>query len=483
ISLMPCAADEIHDAAQKGDTVKVKNLLKKNPELLNSKDANGMTPLHFALFTGKKELVDFLIAGGAKVNAADNQGITPLMIAAFFGHKQGAQLLISKGAKLEPAHSNGMTALLFAVSRGRKEVVELLAAKGASLKATDKLGSTPLLLAALNGKKEMIELLIGKGADMNAANSRGSTPLTVAVREGHKEIADLLLAKGAKNTLKKKPVLKGEYLGQPKPGLVPVLFAPGFVSTEHRQLNAVFTADGKEFYFSVSKPNTPFAIMVTKQVNGQWSTPAVIPFGGKHSDVDHSISPDGKRFFFCSRRPVNVDDKPKKDHDFWVAERINKDWSEPRHLGFEVNTDKEDYYPVVTRDGTLYFSSQREGEGTNNIYHSRLKDGKYTKADKLGEAVNTEYREFDPFIAPDESFLIFASERPDGYGASDLYISFRKEDGAWAKAKNMGEGINSSGPDFTPMLSPDGKYLFFTSGRGGVNDIYWVDAKIIKGSK
>lgn len=318
---------------------------------------------------------------------------------------------------------------------------------------------------------------------MNAANSRGSTPLIAAARENHKDIVDLLLAKGATNTLKNIPPLKGEYLGQTRPGLTPLIFAPGFVSTEHRQLNAVFTLDRKEFYFAVQKPNTPLAIMVTKQVNHQWMKPAIVSFSGKYSDVDHSISPDGTKLFFCSRRPVTKDGKPKQDHDFWLSERTGPRWSEPRHLGFNVNSDREDYYPTVTRKGTLYFSSQREGQGTNNIYRSVLEDSKYMKAEKLGETINTKYREFDPFIAPDESYIIFASGRPGGYGASDLYISFRKKDGTWTMAKNMGDQINSSSPDYTPMLSPDGKYLFFTSARSGASDIYWIDAKIIEQSK
>ena len=323
-------------------------------------------------------------------------------------------------------------------------------------------------------------VLIAKGVDINAANSRGSTPLSVAVREGHNEIAELLRAKGAKQTEKKRLALNGEYLGQTRPGLTPLLFAPGFVSTEHGQLNAVFTNDGKEFYFTQSKRGTHFTIMVTKQVNNLWMLPETAPFSGKYSDVDHFISPKGKKFFFCSRRPLTKDGEPKKDHDFWMMERTGAGWSEPRHLGTDVNTDREDYYPTVTKDGTLYFSSQREGEGTNNIFRSQLKDGKYTKAVKLSDAINTKYREFDPFIAPDESYIIFASERPGGYGASDLYIGFRKKDGTWTKAKNMGEAINCLSTDYTPMLSPDGKYLFFTSSRGGVGDIYWISAKIIE---
>jgi ankyrin repeat protein len=476
---MPCIAEEIHDAAREGNADKVKALLAKNPELVKAKDPRGMTPLHFASFRGHTELVKLLIKAGAVVDAGDQRGTTPLIGAAYFGHKEIAEVLIAGGADINRKFVDGRTPLLFTIFRGHKELTELLIAKGASLKVTDKLGSTPLLLAAMSGHKAIVELLLAKGEDIDAANSRGSTPLSAAAREGHKEIVELLTAKGADPSALKLPVLKGEYLGQKKPGLTPLMFAKGFVSTEKGQLNAVFTKDGKEFYYS----QIPFTIMVTKRVNDRWTKPEVAPFSGKYSDVDHSISPDGKKLFYCSRRPITKDGEKKKDHDFWVVERTAAGWSEPRHLGTDVNTDKEDYYPTVTKDGTLYFSSQREGEGTNNIYRSLLKDGKYGKAEKLGEAVNTKHREFDPLIAPDESYLIFASERPGGFGASDLYISFRKKDGSWTQAKNMGEKVNSDSSDYTPMLSPDGKYLFFTSGRAGVTDIYWIDAKVIESAK
>ena len=75
--------------------------------------------------------------------------------------------------------------------------------------------------------------------------------------------------------------------------------------------------------------------------------------------------------------------------------------------------------------------------------------------------------------------IVSSSGRPDSLGSADLYISFKKEDGSWTNLKNMGSTINSRELDYCPMLSPDGKYLFFTSKRSGSGDIYWVDAKII----
>lgn len=75
--------------------------------------------------------------------------------------------------------------------------------------------------------------------------------------------------------------------------------------------------------------------------------------------------------------------------------------------------------------------------------------------------------------------MIFASERPGGLGASDLCISVRDASGGWGEPKNMGTAVSSSAGDYTPLRSPDGKYLCFTSSRQGQDDIYWIDARVV----
>ncbi|OGU61388.1 MAG: hypothetical protein A2V66_16055 [Ignavibacteria bacterium RBG_13_36_8] len=296
--------------------------------------------------------------------------------------------------------------------------------------------------------------------------------------------------------------LTGAYLGQKPPGMTPEIFAPGFVSTGLSELNSVFSPDGSEFYFCVRNLYAE-AVFCVKNINGEWTKPERLPFADQFGEIDVSLSPNGMRMFFCSKKSVPGDNKPKNDHDIWMSEKTDGMWTSPVHLGNAVNSDREDFYPVSAKNGNLYFNSQREGEGTNNIYVSRYVEGKYIQAEKLGIEINSEYREFDPYIAPDESFIIFSSNRPDGFGGGDLYISYKKEDGTWTTAQNMGEPINSAGPEFCPMLSPGSKYLFFTSGgltnpplpkavwnyedffeahnspANNSTDIYWVDAKII----
>jgi WD40 repeat protein len=248
----------------------------------------------------------------------------------------------------------------------------------------------------------------------------------------------------------------------------PKLFGEGVISTGDMELNAVFAPDGKTLYFTKRTPMPQmWFIVVSRFQNGKWSQPEMAEFSGQHSDFDPFISPDGQHLFFCSIRPV--DTRRKSDFDIWVVDKTASgppSWSAPRHLEAPINTPSQEYYPSVAANGALYFSSNREGgKGRGDIYRARLVDGKYTEPENLGDMINSQYFEGDPYIAPDESYLIFVSYgRPEGYGDGDLYISLRRE-GAWTKAVNLGSPINSSALDFCPIVSPDRKYFFFTSER------------------
>jgi Tol biopolymer transport system component len=135
----------------------------------------------------------------------------------------------------------------------------------------------------------------------------------------------------------------------------------------------------------------------------------------------------------------------------------------------------------VANNGNLYFFSNREDSfGGCDIYISRYIDGRFLPPENLGNAINSPQNDWDSCIAPDESYIIFSSQnRDDTLGGQDLYISFRKENKAWTKARNMGPSVNSHSGEICPSVSLDGKYLFFTSRRRGKADIFWVKADII----
>lgn len=244
----------------------------------------------------------------------------------------------------------------------------------------------------------------------------------------------------------------------------PQLFGENTISTGDDESHPHFTADGKTLYFL---KNTPifdhWTIVVSREQNGKWTTPEVAPFSGQYADADPFITVDGQHFFFISTRPV--DGKPKEETDIWMMKKSGTGWSEPEHLA-AVNSEASEWFPTVSKNGNLYFGSERPGgKGRCDIYCSKLVDGKYGPPENLGEPLNSSANEVEPFIAPDESYLIFAgTSLPETKGAYDLYISLRR-DGQWSKPRNLGDQINSPGWDFSPKVSPDGKWFFFTSNR------------------
>jgi Tol biopolymer transport system component len=245
----------------------------------------------------------------------------------------------------------------------------------------------------------------------------------------------------------------------------PQLFAENVISTADDESHPAFTPDGKTLYFLKNDASfNHWTIVVSHEENGKWSMPEVAPFSGQFSDADPFITLDGQRFFFISTRPVNG--KPKEDTDIWMMRKQGAGWSEPEHLA-AVNSETNEWFPTVSKNGNLYFGSERYGgKGKCDLYVSRLVDGKYQTPENLGEPINTAGNEVEPLIAPDESYIIFAGTGlPESRGAYDLYVSFRR-DGAWTKPRNLGDKINSVAWDLSPKISPDGKWFFFTSNRG-----------------
>jgi len=251
-----------------------------------------------------------------------------------------------------------------------------------------------------------------------------------------------------------------------KPLSEPSIFAEGVISTGDFDSHPAFTPDGKTLYFVRSTPNfNLWTILVSHFVKGKWNTPEVMPASGQYADADPFITADGSRFYFISNRPVPGKSKP--DLDIWVMEKTATGWSEPKNVGPPINSAGSEWYPTLAANGTMYFGSDREGgKGRTDIYRARLVNGKYSEAENLGDVINTQFNEFEPLIAPDESFLIFmAGGRADGRGGLDLYITYNRN-GNWTKPLNLGDKINSSGNEYSPTISPDGKYFFWTSTRG-----------------
>lgn len=305
---------------------------------------------------------------------------------------------------------------------------------------------------------------------------------------------------GGKNADDELPILSGPYLGQKPPGTQPEIFAPGIVSTGHGERCPAFSPDGKEMFYCIY--GAPFSVFVhMKEINGRWTKPRVAPFSGRYPG-EMTISPDGNTIVFSSNEPY--ENSPSiNDYWTWIVKREGSGWGKPEPLGRAVNSEGYAGYPYLSNSGNLYFFSNHEsGRGGADIYISEWKDGQYQEAQILDDSINSNLDEVDPAVAPDESYIIFSRRKDDG--VLDLFISFRKEDGYWTEAKNMGEKINSDASDYCPIISADAKYIFFTSKRSlfpsfsetpltfaekirilnspgnGDADIYWVDARIIE---
>ena len=219
---------------------------------------------------------------------------------------------------------------------------------------------------------------------------------------------------------------------------------------------------------------------VSHYVNDHWSTPEALSFSGKNLDYAPRLDSTGKRMLFASSRPL-----PDGTHGgirIWEAERTAAGWGEPRPLPPPVNPPGSHWsgHPSVADDGTLYFSSDHDGPGTIHIYRSRFVNGHYSEPEKLGPEINSEFNDAQPYVSPNGKVLIFAStgsgeppfhRRPKEimgggkpYPRGDLYVSF-DQNGRWTPARHLEHNINTEAEEEYPFLTPDGKYLFFSSER------------------
>lgn len=264
------------------------------------------------------------------------------------------------------------------------------------------------------------------------------------------------------------PKLTGSYLGQTPPGTTPKIFAPGFVSTGDHEFSCTFSPDGREFYFARGTgPNNAKAIMVTRLADGAWTAPARAFPSFENEHFEPHITPDGKTMFFMAFNPAPGKTRP--DIDLFRAERTDAGWGLPQHMEQPFNP-AGCMFATTTRGGAIYTTDAKAGD----IVRSVPAEGRYQPFENLGAPVNTEAFEAYPFIAPDESYLLY---NVMAQGSGGLMVSFRGADGKWSAPKKVELGMMGG----SPCVSPDGKYLFFVSGRPG--EIYWVDMEIVRSLK
>ncbi|WND01773.1 hypothetical protein QGN29_09425 [Temperatibacter marinus] len=259
----------------------------------------------------------------------------------------------------------------------------------------------------------------------------------------------------------------GPYFGQVTPGSTPQPFAPGIVSTKRWDYGGTYTHDMSEFYFlRENKETKKQEFVVFKNKNNRWYETVI------SRRVGQPFVAPGDQTIHLGRRYI---------------ERSDTGLSEVKSLGAPF-----DKYLIMrlsaSAQGTYVFDQIiRNNDGGYNdapIHVSRLIDGKRETPKQMNNEINAGKWNSHPFIAPDESYLLWDSEREGGFGGNDIYVSFRQKNGSWGKAINLGDKINTPGWDAAASVTPDGKYILFhrsvdPDGDDNV-DIYWVEAAILE---
>lgn len=256
------------------------------------------------------------------------------------------------------------------------------------------------------------------------------------------------------------PKLTGPYLGQTPPVNEPVPFATGIVGGHS---SVTISADGKEIYWSRVDGKIWFSV----SKDGEWTKPEIVSFckGNSYNYDNPFLTPDGNKMFLTSFRPGNYTNTKEA---IWYAERSPNGWNEPKKLSPAVNDMPLHWSISVSNSGTLYFG----GEG-NDIYYSKLISGKYQKPVSIGE-INTPATETCPYIAPDESYIVFTRFDETNVKNTGIFISYKDQSGNWLPPKLALGGDKKSG-GMSPRISPDGKYIFYVNGG-----MWWTQATFIQ---
>jgi Tol biopolymer transport system component len=252
----------------------------------------------------------------------------------------------------------------------------------------------------------------------------------------------------------------------------PQVFAPGVISGAAHDSAPAFTPDGRTVYFGRANNAADF-ILVSHLANGKWSEPKIAPFSGKWLDMEPALAPDGTYLIFASNRPGSpgmppidgtIDGKPKpgRGSNLWRVNRTRDGWSQPVRLPNNINSTNSTYSPSVASNGDLYFMRSDGERSRFRILKASWTSQGYEAPTPLSFS-DGQYTDVDPAVAPDQSFMVFGSERHANKDI-DLFLVFRRA-GQWGEPIYLGDKINGPTSDAEPRLGPDRHTLYFSSER------------------
>ncbi len=505
---------EIFDVFRKGDVPAVKAMIEKTPRLVDARDGDGSTPLHYAALSGDPDLVRFLIDKGANVESMDAKSNTSLHIAVMNDRREAAAVLLERGAAVEARDDYQRTALILcARERGQASLGRLLIEAGADVNAKDKFGSDALELAAWRGKADLVDLLLEKGARVPESGERWGRGVLMAASQGltglfrrltdgrqdssllavspsllhdaaaggSAEIVGLLLDKGwdparsdrfgwtplhyavrdgrtdAARILigKKAPLDARTVMGQ----------TPYNVAVERKMeaaagLLAEKGADTSDMRFPVLEGD----YLGQKPPEGGaelFGLGIISSIWGLHSTA--VFSPDGNEVYWAPM--VTFPGAIYSNGGLLVMRRVDGRWTPPAWASFS-GPGLGDDVPFFSADGKrIYFISRRPlpGEtrnGSEKIWYADRTSAGWSEPRPLDPNVNSVDKHWQ-FSLDGRQNVYFAGRAPGGMGATDIYLARFTGDG-YEKPVNVGEPINSGGIDDTPFLGPEGSYLLFS---------------------
>lgn len=260
----------------------------------------------------------------------------------------------------------------------------------------------------------------------------------------------------------------------------PLLFAPGIIpSTAKNNLDAAFSPDNNTVCIGQLSGDQPMSIMIAHRAGSQWSALQTAPFSGTYVDLEPTFDPNGKYLVFSSSRPVSaggvsIDGHyngkfyPGKGGNLWKVAVTKTGWGAPEVLPTVINADSSVFSPAVAGDGSLYFMRADNG-GIFHIYRSQMDNGNYQTPVPASFTVS-DHGDFDPAVAPDESFIIFSSGRAPAPHVTDLFIAFRTANGIWGEPIDLRSVLSANVYGVEARLSPDCQTLYFTNQRNAAGE-------------
>ncbi len=254
------------------------------------------------------------------------------------------------------------------------------------------------------------------------------------------------------------------------PDTIPTIFGKGIITIEDRaEFGLAISPSYDEIFFTAGDPDGGL-MFIKKKNDGSWSSPKLANLRGDNEfEMEAFYTSDGEQLYFTSGDTTDT-------NRIWRSVKEKSGWSKAELLNSPVNKTFV-FWATFTNTSTMYYNNLAVAK----IYRSELVDGKYSKTSDVG----IEGFQFHPTIAADESYILFNSRRPDGFGEHDIYIVFKTNKGSWTAPINLGEQINTDVSETCPSISPDGKFIFFSryNDLNDKPDIYWVSSSVINNLK